>query len=175
MIKRRVLLKMIFGTYSAQRAADDGLVPQSAAHRRRIQRFRGLHVTAGHRVLLAAWPSGAGGARTHDRRIMRTTARRSRRSTCTDTTEPCHRWPSLHTMHGWLGPRTGPRPPQRAPDVNYGAPPHTARDPSICTLVRVWRFRAVAPERDDLCMPGISLAGRRGCRRLGGIAAVPRG
>src|SRR5580693_7823150 len=132
MIKRRVLLKMIFGTYSAQRAADDGLVPQSAAHRRRIQRFRGLHVTAGHRVLLAAWPSGAGGARTHDRRIMRTTAQRSRRSTCTDTTEPCHRWPSLHTMHGWLGPRTGPRPPQRAPDVNYGASPHTARDPPIC-------------------------------------------
>jgi hypothetical protein len=72
---------------------------------------------------------GAGGARTHDRRIMRTTARRSRRSTCTDTTEPCHRWPSLHCMHGWLGPRTGPRPPQRAPDVNYGASPHTARDP----------------------------------------------
>src|SRR5258708_37077233 len=34
---------------------------------------------------------------------------------------------------------------------------------------------AVAPERDDLCMPGISLGGRRGCRRLGGIAAVPRG
>jgi hypothetical protein len=74
---------------------------------------------------------GAGGARTHDRRIMRTTARRSRRSTCTDTTEPCHRWPSLHCMHGWLGPRTGPRPPQRAPDVNYGASPHTARDPPI--------------------------------------------
>ena len=24
-------------------------------------------------------------------------------------------------------------------------------------------------------MPGISLGGRRGCRRLGGIAAVPRG
>jgi hypothetical protein len=34
---------------------------------------------------------------------------------------------------------------------------------------------AVAPERDDLCRPGFSLAGRRGCRRLGGIAAVPRG
>jgi hypothetical protein len=37
----------------------------------------------------------------------------------------------LHCMHGWLGPRTGPRPPQQAPDVNYGASPHTARDPSI--------------------------------------------
>ena len=58
---------------------------------------------------------------------MRTAARLSRRSTCTDTTEPCHRWPSLHCMHGWLGPRTGPRPPQRAPDVNYGASPHRAR------------------------------------------------
>src|SRR5580658_10316904 len=32
-------------------------------------------------------------------------------------------------LHGCLGPRTGPRPPQRAPDVNYGAPPHTARYP----------------------------------------------
>jgi hypothetical protein len=41
-------------------------------------------------------------------------ARRSRRSTCTDTTEPCHRWPRLHWLHRWLGPRTGPRPPQRA-------------------------------------------------------------
>jgi hypothetical protein len=81
---------------------------------------------------------------------MRTTARRSRRSTCTDTTEPCHRWPSLHCMHGWLGPRTGPRPPQRAPDVNYGASPHTARDPpdwrcglalTVRTLVRPnWAF-----------------------------------
>ena len=60
---------------------------------------------------------------------MRTTARRSRRSTCTDTTAPCHRWASLHCMHGWLGPRTGPRLPQRAPGVNYGASPHTARDP----------------------------------------------
>ena len=35
---------------------------------------------------------GAGGARTHDRRIMRTTARRSGCATCTDTTQPCHRW-----------------------------------------------------------------------------------
>jgi hypothetical protein len=81
------------------------------------------------RIFIQVRCSGAGGARTHDRRIMRTTARRSPRSTCTDTTEPCHRWPSLHCMHGWLGPRTGPRPPQRAPDVNYGASPHTARDP----------------------------------------------
>jgi hypothetical protein len=80
---------------------------------------------------------GAGGARTHDRRIMRTAARRSGRSTCTDTTAPCHRWPSLHCMHGWLGPRTGPRPPQRAPDVNYGASPHTARDPPLCTATRL--------------------------------------
>jgi hypothetical protein len=33
--------------------------------------------------------SGAGGARTHDRRIMRTTAPCIVRTTCTDTTEPC--------------------------------------------------------------------------------------
>ena len=36
---------------------------------------------------------GAGGARTHDRRIMRTTAPCTVLTTCTDTTEPCHRWP----------------------------------------------------------------------------------
>ncbi len=36
---------------------------------------------------------GAGGARTHDRRIMRTTARRSGRTTCTDTTESRRWWP----------------------------------------------------------------------------------
>ena len=52
---------------------------------------------------------GAAGDRTQDRRIMRSPARRSRCSTCTDTTESCRRWPSLHCMHGCLGPRTGPR------------------------------------------------------------------
>ena len=36
---------------------------------------------------------GAGGARTHDRRIMRSPARRSERANCTDTTEACRRWP----------------------------------------------------------------------------------
>ena len=35
---------------------------------------------------------GAGGARTHDRRIMRSTARCSGCATCTDTTESCRRW-----------------------------------------------------------------------------------
>jgi hypothetical protein len=35
---------------------------------------------------------GAGGARTHDRRIMRTTASGTVSASCTDTTEPCHRW-----------------------------------------------------------------------------------
>jgi hypothetical protein len=103
---------------------------------RRPQRTRSHHpgeldrlTQADFRISIQILLGGAGGARTHDRRIMRTTAWRSPRSTCTDTTEPCHRWPSLHCMHGWLGPRTGPRPPQRAPDVNYGASPHTARDP----------------------------------------------
>ncbi len=97
-----------------------------------------------------ATTGGAGGARTHDRRIMRTTARRSRGSTCTDTTEPCHRWPSLHCMHGWLGPRTGPRLPQRAPDASYGALLRTVRDPPFGTyiastplrtwFVHIWMF-----------------------------------
>ena len=35
---------------------------------------------------------GAGGARTHDRRIMRSTAPCIVRTSCTDTTESCHRW-----------------------------------------------------------------------------------
>ena len=45
---------MIFGTYSAQRAADDGLVPQPAAHRRRIQGFEGcafLQVTGSYQQI----------------------------------------------------------------------------------------------------------------------------
>ena len=36
-----------------------------------------------------SWRGGAGGARTHDRRIMRSTAPCIVRTTCTDTTEPC--------------------------------------------------------------------------------------
>jgi hypothetical protein len=36
---------------------------------------------------------GAGGARTHDRRIMRSMARCTVCTTCTDTTEPCPRCP----------------------------------------------------------------------------------
>jgi hypothetical protein len=38
-------------------------------------------------------PGGAGGARTHDRRIMRSPAWRSWRATCMGTTESCRRWP----------------------------------------------------------------------------------
>ena len=41
----------------------------------------------------------------------------------------------LRCMHGWLGPRTGPRPPRRARDINYGASPHAARDPPIGAAV----------------------------------------
>jgi len=63
---------------------------------------------------------GAGGARTPDRRIMRSTAPRSGHAACTDTTEPCRRWPWSHCLQRWLGPRTGPRPPWRASDGNYG-------------------------------------------------------
>ena len=36
---------------------------------------------------------GAGGARTHDRRIMRTTAQYTECPSCTDTAESCRRWP----------------------------------------------------------------------------------
>ena len=37
--------------------------------------------------------SGAGGARTHDRRIMRSPASCTVHASCTDTTEPCRQWP----------------------------------------------------------------------------------
>jgi hypothetical protein len=37
--------------------------------------------------------SGAGGARTHDRRIMRSMASCIARASCRDTKEPCRRWP----------------------------------------------------------------------------------
>src|SRR5580658_482594 len=119
---------------------------------------------AGERIRPAGLPftrGGAGGARTHDRRIIRTTARRSRRSTCTDTVEPCHRWPSLHCMHGWLGPRTGPRPPQRAPDVNYGTSPHRARSAVRYGDAAVIIAPCVAIEQSDLrARPALGVVGR---------------
>jgi trehalose/maltose hydrolase-like predicted phosphorylase len=43
--------------------------------------------------VLQAGSRAAGGARTHDRRIMRTTAQRTIRSSCPDTTGSCPRWP----------------------------------------------------------------------------------
>jgi hypothetical protein len=52
---------------------------------------------------------GAGGARTHDRRIMRSMASCIARASRTNTTEPCRRSPCAHWLHRWLGPRTGPR------------------------------------------------------------------
>src|SRR5260370_14827605 len=53
---------------------------------------------------------GAGGARTHDRRIMRSTASCTTRASCTDDTD--HRTGgSHHAGTIWrAGPRTGPRP-----------------------------------------------------------------
>jgi hypothetical protein len=52
---------------------------------------------------------GAGGARTHDRRIMSSLAWRSGCAACTDTTDTCRH--DAHSTHfrQWLGPRTGPR------------------------------------------------------------------
>jgi hypothetical protein len=65
--------------------------------------------------------SGAGGARTHDRRIMRSTASCTVGASCTDTAEPCRWWPRLHWLHRWLGPRTGPRPRHPIPYSCYCA------------------------------------------------------
>ena len=87
-------------------------------------------------------------------------------------------------------PRNGHRNPREAAT-------HTAPWPRFSSAMRPWtpqhstprgaRSRSAhwsgsgdsggrrTPERGDLCMSGISLAGRRGCRRLGRIAAAPRG
>ncbi len=104
---------------------------------------------------------------------MRSTALCIVRTTCTDTTEPCRRWPSLHCMYGWLGPRTGPRPPQRAPDVNYGASPHTARDPpSFCTGT-VRSIRSIGGAQNGIfCRIGFTIFWRmRGQVRQPGTSA----
>ena len=60
---------------------------------------------------------GAGGARTHDRRIMRSTAPRTERPTCTDDTD--HGTDGTdHAGIIWrAGPRTGPRPRHPGPLV----------------------------------------------------------
>jgi len=52
---------------------------------------------------------GAGGARTHDRRIMRSTAPRSVRATCTDATDPGIDGTRCTGIIRRAGPRTGPR------------------------------------------------------------------
>src|ERR1035438_4187375 len=43
-------------------------------------------------ITIRLFAGGAGGARTHDRRIMRSTAPCTVRASCTDATEPCRRW-----------------------------------------------------------------------------------
>jgi hypothetical protein len=53
---------------------------------------------------------GTGGARTHDRRIMRSTAPRTERSTCTDDTDHCTDGIHHAGIIWRAGPRTGPRP-----------------------------------------------------------------
>ena len=53
----------------------------------------GAAVGGGAQLAAACDLCGAGGARTHDRRIMRTTASCTMRTSCTDTTESCLRCP----------------------------------------------------------------------------------
>jgi hypothetical protein len=69
------------------------------------------------RIFIQMDPGGAGGARTHDRRIMRSKAPRTERSTCTDDTDHC----TDGTHHAGIiwcaGPRTGPRPRRPCPLV----------------------------------------------------------
>ena len=147
--------------------------PPTPGRYRRVSAMQPIPASRDVLNLVQATRGGAGGARTHDRRIIRSAGRRSRRSTCTDATEPCHRWPSLHCMHGWLGPRTGPRPPQRARDVNYGASPHTARDPP-----NAWPW-ASSPPAVDVCRSGRSGAARgtvpgSGCRGSDVVVLVPQ-
>jgi hypothetical protein len=77
---------------------------------------------------------GAGGARTHDRRIMRSTASCNTHASCIDDTHHCTDG-SHHAGIIWrAGPRTGPRPRRLYPLVlllcvtSHGAPSLRPRD-----------------------------------------------
>jgi uncharacterized protein (DUF433 family) len=94
----RVTVSAVLGQLAAERSIEEVLVDYPYLERADI--LAALEFAAAavqERELPLAQPAcatgGAGGARTHDRRIMRSPARRCRRSTCTDTTQACHRWP----------------------------------------------------------------------------------
>lgn len=87
---------------------------------------------------------------------------------------------------GWEGNsargRAVLRPLRAADNARAGRPQARLRDvgarglPDVITAQAVhWRPGRRIRLQDDLCMAGISLPGRRGCQRRGGIAAVPRG
>jgi hypothetical protein len=68
-----------------------------------------VHRRRSRALCVGCCEGGAGGARTHDRRIVSSLAWRSGCAACTDTTDP--RRHNAHCTHfrQWLGPRTGPR------------------------------------------------------------------
>jgi len=66
---------------------------------------------------MAAVASGAGGARTHDRPIMRSTASCTIRASCTDDTNHCTDGTHRAGIIWRAGPRTGPRPKRPSPLV----------------------------------------------------------
>ena len=69
-LARPALAILDLGTYWAQRAADDGLGPHTATQPRRIEDRERQAFPQVIRALSGLKESGAGGARTHDRRIM---------------------------------------------------------------------------------------------------------
>jgi len=117
---------------------------------------------------------GAGGARTHDRRIMRTTAPCTMRASCTDDTENgtdgTHRAGTI-----WrVGPRTGPRPTTATATQRYHAPSELrhperltmAARPAVCAhrtgpSAALWPARASAR---TTAMPMCGCRPRRICR-----------
>ena len=60
---------------------------------------------------------GAGGARTHDRRIVRSTASCNTRTSCIDDRDHCTDGSHRAGIIWRAGPRTGPRPRRRCPLV----------------------------------------------------------
>jgi hypothetical protein len=93
---------------------------------------------------------------------MRSTAPCSMRPSCTDGTSYRTDGTRRAGINSSAGPRTGPRPPQRTPDVNYGTLPCATRDPPFgvgdaargvaVMVVQIWPVYAAGSAR-ACCLP----------------------